>query len=148
MRLKEVKKMANNKKQSTLVTSLCVMTQPNYAPDQSDPANLKFVWSYEITIKNDSNHIVQLLGRFWRITDMSGRVEELQGIGVIGLQPIIKPGSQFVYKSYCQLLTPQGTMEGYYEMQDLEDQHFNIEIPKFILSAPSSITRIFRSRLH
>lgn len=125
-----------------------VSSAPNYVPEQSDPANQKFVWSYEITIKNESNDIVQLLSRYWRITDMTGRVDEVHGTGVIGLQPLIKPGKQFVYVSYCQLSTPQGTMEGHYEMQNLDEEHFQIEIPKFILSAPSSITQTYRSRLH
>lgn len=128
--------------------SLQVNAQPLYVPEQSNPANEKFVWSYEITITNESDDIVQLLNRFWRITDMTGKIEEIHGTGVIGLQPLIKPGKKFVYTSYCQLLTPQGTMEGYYEMQNLDEQHFNIEIPKFILSAPSSITQSYRSRLH
>ncbi|VVC76179.1 Protein ApaG [Aquicella siphonis] len=127
---------------------ILVNSEPSYVPEQSDPANQKFVWSYEITIKNDSEDIVQLLSRYWRITDMTGKVDEVHGIGVIGLQPLIKPGKQFVYVSYCQLSTPQGTMEGYYEMQDLEEAHFQVEIPKFILSAPSSITQSYRSRLH
>lgn len=125
-----------------------VSTQPGYITAQSDPANSKFVWSYEITIKNNSEEIVQLLNRFWRITDMTGRVEEIHGVGVIGLQPLIKPGKEFVYTSYCQLHTPQGTMEGYYEMQNLDEEHFNIDIPKFILSAPSLVTKAFRAKLH
>ena len=125
-----------------------ITAQPSYAPAQSDPTDHKFMWSYEITITNNSAVIVQLLNRFWRITDMTGRIEEIQGTGVIGLQPIIKPNKKFVYTSFCQLMTPQGTMEGYYEMQNLEEEHFRVEIPKFILSAPSSITKTFRSKLH
>jgi|SRR5579885_569411 ApaG protein len=128
--------------------SIVVSAQPSYVPEQSNPANEKFVWSYEITIINESEDIVQLLNRFWRITDMTGKIEDIHGAGVVGLQPLIKPGKQFVYTSYCQLVTPQGTMEGYYEMQNLDEMHFNIEIPKFILSAPSSITQAYRSRLH
>lgn len=125
-----------------------VHVHTKYAPDQSDPPNQKFVWSYEITVTNESDLIVQLLNRTWRITDLSGKVEEIQGTGVIGLQPIIKPHKKFIYSSYCQLMTPQGTMEGHYEMQNLEDEHFAVKIPKFILSAPSSITQSFRSKLH
>jgi ApaG protein len=128
--------------------NISVKAQPSYAPAQSDPTNHKFLWSYEITIKNESDEIVQLLNRRWIITDMSGKVEEIQGAGVIGLQPLIKPGKEFLYTSYCQLLTPQGTMEGTYEMQTLEEEHFTVEIPKFILSAPSSVTQSFRSMLH
>lgn len=125
-----------------------VSARPGYVPEQSDADHHKFVWSYEITIHNGSDKIVQLLNRFWRITDMSGKVEEIHGAGVIGLQPIIKPDKEFVYTSYCQLTTPQGTMEGYYEMQDLDENRYEVQIPKFILSAPSSITKQFRSRLH
>jgi len=128
--------------------SVIISAQPSYIPAQSDPFNQKFVWSYDIKIINDSENIIQLLNRFWRITDMTGKIEEVHGAGVIGLQPIIKPGKHFTYTSYCQLMTPQGTMEGYYEMQNLEEEHFRIEIPKFILSAPSSITKTYRSKLH
>jgi ApaG protein len=135
--------MKNNKKDS-----FSVSVQTNYISEQSDPTSQKFIWSYEITIFNQGQEIVQLLNRYWRITDMTGRVEEIQGPGVIGLQPIIKPGKSFKYKSFCQLITPQGTMEGYYEMQNLEEEHFNIAIPKFILSGPSHITKTFRSKLH
>ena len=132
------------KKKSLIV----VTTHTSYVPEQSDLPNQKFVWSYEITIENNSEEIVQLLNRFWRIVDMTGKIDEIRGAGVVGLQPIIKPGRKFIYTSFCQLLAPQGTMEGYYEMQNLDEKHFKVEVPKFILSAPSSITKIFRSKLH
>lgn len=125
-----------------------VTTKTSYISDQSDPDHDKFVWSYEITIESGAEEIVQLLNRFWRITDLTGHVEEIRGHGVIGLQPLIKPGKTFVYTSFCQLMTPQGTMEGHYEMQNLDEVHFNVPVPKFILSAPTSITKIYRSRLH
>ena|SRR3990167_10377065 len=131
-----------------LVVTIQVGESPHYISAQSDPFNQKFVWSYEITIVNESDEIIQLLNRFWRITDMSGKIEEIHGAGVIGLQPLIKPGKNFTYTSYCQLTTPQGTMEGYYEMQNLQEEHFRVDIPKFVLSAPSSITSSFRSKLH
>lgn len=130
------------------ILKINVSAKPSFEATQSDPDQQKFVWSYEITIKNESDEIVQLLNRFWRITDMSGRVEEISGAGVIGLQPLIKPGKEFVYTSYCQLTTPQGTMEGHYEMQNLDDKHFDVAIPKFVLSAPSIISKSFRSMLH
>lgn len=128
--------------------NMMVTADPNYVEEQSDPHHQKFVWCYEITITNQSQEIVQLLHRYWRITDTTGKIDEIHGAGVIGLQPLIKPGKQFIYSSFCQLATPQGTMEGHYDMQDLEEEHFKIAIPKFILSAPSSITRMFRSKLH
>lgn len=140
-----------NKKQKTksgIEDLIKVITAVNFIPDQSDAKNHKFTWVYEIAIKNDSEEIIQLLNRFWRIVDMSGKIEEIRGAGVIGLQPIIKPGKEFIYTSYCQLTTPQGTMEGRYEMQNLDEEHFEVVIPKFILSGPSDMTKMFKSRLH
>jgi ApaG protein len=119
-----------------------------YLPDQSSPENHRFLWSYDITIINHSDEIVQLLNRYWRITDMRGKVEEVRGSGVIGLQPLIKPKKEFAYSSYCQLTTPQGTMDGNYEMQTLDEQHFIVDIPKFVLTCPTSTSDTFRSRLH
>lgn len=133
-----------NKKKSKIF----VAAKPVYIMEQSDPLQMKFVWSYEITIENQTHDIIQLLSRHWKITDTTGRVEEVRGMGVVGLQPIIKPGRRFVYTSFCQLATPQGTMEGLYEMQNIDEEHFTVDIPKFILSAPSSITRTYGSKLH
>lgn len=124
------------------------MVKTQYVPEQSNPQEEKFVWSYEITLDNQSEHIIQLLARHWRITDLLGRVEEIDGIGVVGLQPIIKPGKTFTYTSFCQITTPQGTMEGHYEVQDLDEERFEIEIPKFVLSAPSPLVKAFQTRLH
>jgi ApaG protein len=125
-----------------------ITTQTKYIPEESEPSNQKFIWSYEITIENNTDHIIQLLNRFWRIIDMTGKIEEIHGIGVIGLQPIIKPSKQFIYTSFCQLALPQGTMEGQYEFQNLDEVHFVADIPKFILSAPGAVTQVFRSMLH
>lgn len=128
--------------------NIVVEAKPSYVLEQSDPIAMKFVWSYEILIENHTDEIIQLLSRFWKITDTTGHIEEVRGVGVIGLQPIIKPGARFIYTSFCQLQTPQGTMEGSYVMQNLEERHFEVDIPKFILSAPSPITKAFRSKLH
>lgn len=131
-----------------LSEKIIISAKPSYVMEQSDPVNMKFVWSYEIVIENHTHDIVQLLNRHWIITDTTGKVEAVRGAGVIGLQPIIKPGRRFIYTSFCQLATPQGTMEGTYEMQNLDEEHFSVPVPKFILSAPSSITKAFGSRLH
>jgi ApaG protein len=125
-----------------------ITSKTAYVPDQSSPENHRFLWSYEITIVNNSEYIIQLLSRYWRITDMRGKIEEVRGPGVVGLQPLIKPGKEFAYSSYCQLMTPQGTMEGHYEIQNLDEQRFIIEVPKFVLTCPSSSTDTFRSKLH
>ncbi len=125
-----------------------ISAQSQYLRDQSTPEKQRFLWSYEVTIANQSEEIVQLLNRVWHITDMTGKVEEIRGPGVVGLQPIIKPGKHFTYNSFCQISTPQGAMEGYYEMQTLDEVHFMAEIPKFVLSSPDSVSAEFRSRLH
>src|SRR5579862_3354156 len=87
-----------------------ISASPKYIPEESDPGSHKFIWSYEIMIINNSDKMIQLLNRCWLITDMTGKVEEIRGAGVIGLQPVIKPGKQFIYTSFCQLMLPQGTM--------------------------------------
>ncbi len=127
---------------------MSVAARPTYLHEQSSQETQRFLWSYEITIGNESDEIVQLLNRYWRITDMTGHIDEVRGAGVIGLQPIIKPGKKFVYSSFCQLTTPQGTMEGHYEFQTLEEANFTIQIPKFSLTAPEEVAVAFRSRLH
>jgi ApaG protein len=125
-----------------------ISTNTQFLADESAPENHRFIWSYEITIDNQSEEIIQLLNRYWRITDMSSKVEEVRGPGVIGLQPLIKPGKKFTYSSFCQLTSPQGTMEGHFEMQNLNDEIFHVQIPKFILTCPSSSANTYRSRLH
>ena len=132
----------------TKTISIQINSEPKFITEQSDPTHQKFVWSYEISITNESDEIVQLLHRFWRITDMNGRVEEIHGAGVIGLQPLIKPGKTFTYTSFCQLTTPKGAMEGFYEIQNLDEAHFKVEIPKFILSAPAELVQLDKSKLH
>src|SRR5437868_371198 len=117
-----------------------VVAKSTYLQEESSVADQRFLWSYEITIINDSDEIVQLLNRYWKITDIRGRVEEVRGPGVVGLQPIIKPGKQFIYTSFCQLTTPKGTMEGHYEFQTLDEVRFYAEIPKFILTSPEIIS--------
>lgn len=124
-----------------------IAAHPTYLSEQSSKSH-SFLWSYEITIQNDSQEIVQLLNRYWRIVDMTGHVEEVRGPGVVGLQPIIKPGKKFMYNSLCQLTTPQGSMEGHYEFQTLDEETFTVPIPKIILLAPEDVAAAFRSRLH
>ncbi len=125
-----------------------IKANSTYLPEQSSQDTKRFLWSYEIVISNESEEIVQLLNRYWRITDMTGHIEEVRGPGVVGFQPLIKPKKSFTYNSFCQLATPQGTMEGHYEMQTLEEEHFTVTIPKFVLVSPEEVSATFRSRLH
>lgn len=115
---------------------ITISTKSVFLEAQSSPENNFFIWMYEITILNNSEQIVQLLHRHWKITDLNGKIEEVSGPGVIGLQPLIKPGKSFSYSSFCQLTTPQGTMGGYYEMQNLDEEKFKVEIPEFTLISP------------
>lgn len=132
----------------SIALQIHITTNSHYLPDQSSLEVNRYLWSYDVTIKNDTDEIIQLLNRYWRITDMRGKVEEVRGPGVIGLQPIIKPGKIFAYSSYCQLGTPQGTMEGHFEMQNLEEETFIVQIPKFSLVSKSPHDNAYRSRLH
>jgi ApaG protein len=125
-----------------------IKTESHFLADQSSPENKRYLWSYDISILNNSPDIIQLLHRYWKIIDINGKAEEVRGPGVIGLQPIIKPGKEFSYSSFCQLTTSQGSMEGYYEMQTLEEVHFAIEIEKFLLKGLSSTMHHLRSSLH
>jgi len=129
-------------------SKIIITTDAKYLRDESSPENYRFLWSYDIVITNNSDELIQLLNRYWRITDMRGKTEDVRGPGVVGLQPLIKPGKQFVYTSFCQLPTPQGTMEGNYEMQNLEEKRFLADIPKFVLICPSSAENEFRAHLH
>ena len=126
-----------------------VAAEATYLPEQSSTDHQRFLWAYEITLSNESDETVQLLNRYWRITEMTGRLEEVRGPGVIGLQPVIKPRKSFTYTSFCQLSTSQGAMEGHYEMQTLEEEaRFLVQIPKFILALPAAVSAGIRARLH
>jgi len=126
---------------------ITINTHSTFLPEQSAIDNHRYLWSYEITVLNEGTDFVQLLNRFWRITDMTSHIEEVRGPGVVGLQPLISPGKKFAYTSFCQLMTPQGTMEGHYEMQTLAEERFIVNIPKFILSSPV-MSEAVRARLH
>lgn len=121
---------------------------PSYLAEQSDGDTYRFIWAYEVSIHNKSTQAIQLLNRYWQITSMSGEVNVVKGAGVVGLQPLILPNKHFAYTSFCELNAPQGTMEGHYEMQTLDETHFQVPIPKFILTSPSSMSTVFRSHLH
>ena len=131
-----------------IADQIAVSALPTYLAEQSEANAYRFIWAYEIEIFNNSAEPVQLLGRCWQITSMSGRVDVVKGAGVIGLQPLIQPGKRFYYTSFCELTTPQGTMEGYYEMQTVREETFTVNIPKFILSSPTKVLALFKQHLH
>ena len=115
-----------------------VRVRPSYLPDQSDPHEHRYVWAYRIEIENRSPATAQLVSRHWEITDASGRLEEVDGPGVVGEQPTIRPGETFSYASGCPLSTPSGLMVGRYRMLGDDGQDFEIEVPAFSLDLPAA----------
>ena len=119
-----------------------VRVAPSYLSDQSDPMAGRWVWAYHIRLENDGVGSVQLISRHWIITDGLGRVEEVEGPGVVGEQPVIQPGRSFDYVSGCPLPTPSGIMHGTYRMVDADGHAFDIAIPAFSLDSPQAIARL------
>jgi|SRR5690606_4838097 ApaG protein len=113
-----------------------VEVEPFYLEERSDPAQSRYVWGYRITIANNSDEFVQLLSRYWHITDGDGRVEEVRGTGVVGEQPELHPGDSFQYTSGCPLSTPSGIMVGRYTMRNERGELFDVAIPAFSLDMP------------
>jgi ApaG protein len=120
----------------TVTRNIRVAVEPHFLADQSEPSQNRYVWAYRVTISNRGDRTVQLRSRYWRITDASGRVQEVRGDGVVGKQPMLKPGESFEYTSGTPLPTPSGFMTGTYQMQTGEGEQFDIEIPVFSLDSP------------
>jgi ApaG protein len=115
---------------------ITVVPKATYVDDQSDPSKNQYVFAYTITISNTGNIPAQLVSRHWIITDANGKVLEVKGLGVVGQQPLLKPGESFEYTSGTHLETPVGTMHGTYQMVAEDGQHFDAPIPSFTLSVP------------
>lgn len=110
-----------------------------YLEQQSEPAAGRFVFAYTIEIANHGPEPVQLLSRHWHITDAHGEVEEVEGPGVVGLQPTIAPGETFRYSSGAIIETETGTMHGSYRMATAGGAMFDAPIPMFLLAPPNTI---------
>ena len=116
-----------------------IIASPAYFPERSDPIRSYYFFSYQIHIINHSKEKVQLLSRYWRITDGEGRVEDIHGPGVIGKTPILKPEEHFEYTSFCPLPTPLGFMEGSYRMKNSSGKEFDAIIDRFQLVAHQAL---------
>jgi ApaG protein len=116
-----------------------IMVRTSFDVARSDPKHNRWFFAYTIRIENKGSSTVQLLNRYWNITDAQGRVEQVRGPGVVGEQPVIEPGSAFEYTSGCPLTTPFGSMHGTYEMTDLQGEHFEVPIPAFALRLPGTM---------
>ena len=115
-----------------------VETQPQFLPEQSAPSQGVYSFAYTITITNTGETPAQLISRHWRITDASGHIEQVKGLGVIGHQPLLKPGESFQYTSGARLRTTTGTMRGSYFCVAEDGERFEAEIPLFVLDALGS----------
>ena len=110
--------------------------EPIYLDEQSSPAESRFIWAYHVRIENGGSDTVTLRTRHWRITDALGRVQEVHGAGVVGVEPVLEPGESFEYTSGTPLNSPSGVMVGSYEMERQSGERFQIEIPAFSLDSP------------
>ncbi len=123
--------MADSRKHHITVT-----TRTQFIPDQSDEAAGRFVFAYTITITNTGQVPAQLISRHWVITDALNKVQEVRGLGVVGEQPLLKPGEHFEYTSGTAIATPVGAMKGSYQMVAEDGSQFEAAVPEFILSVP------------
>jgi len=123
--------VAENKKYEITVAPKAI-----YVEDQSDPSKDQYVFAYTITLTNTGTVPAQLISRHWLITDANSKVIEVKGLGVIGQQPMLKPGESFEYSSGTHLETAVGTMRGTYQMIAEDGQTFDAPIPLFTLSVP------------
>ena len=119
-----------------------VAVEPSFLDDQSEPDEGRYLWSYRVIIENNGKEAVQLLSRYWRITDARGRTKEVRGSGVVGEQPVIAPGRAYEYTSGAPLETPSGFMTGSYRMRSDSGENFDIGIPMFALDSPYEVKRM------
>lgn len=123
--------MADSKKYEIQVT-----TQVEYIPEQSNEEEDRYVFAYTITITNTGSIAAQLISRHWVITDANNSMQEVRGLGVVGEQPLLKPGESFEYTSGSAIATPVGTMHGTYQMVAEDSTKFDATISEFTLSMP------------
>lgn len=116
-----------------------IFVETDYIEDQSSSSDERFVFAYTITIENIGMSPAKLLARHWVITDSNGKIDEVEGDGVIGEQPVIQPGEAFSYTSGAILETDVGTMAGSYQMVNEGGQPFDADIPEFVLSVPRTL---------
>jgi ApaG protein len=128
------------KAMSTATTrGIRVSVSTRFLPEHSEPRANRFVFAYSIEIVNGSTQTVQLRSRHWHIMHGTGKTEEVKGPGVVGEQPILRPGERFQYSSGCVLTTPHGTMHGTYEMVCEDGRAFDAMIAPFTLAAPHAL---------
>lgn len=122
-----------------LSSDISIKVSTAYVDDQSQPDSSRYVFAYTITIRNEGEVAAKLKSRHWIITDANGKVQEVNGDGVVGEQPHLKPGEQFRYSSGAVLETPVGAMQGLYRMEADNGDRFDAPIPPFTLAVPGML---------
>jgi ApaG protein len=128
--------MKSSESYEAITHGISVAVRPVYLAERSDPRNGHYFWAYTVTIANRGERAVTLRTRHWRITDGHGRLQRVDGPGVVGEQPRIEPGDQFEYTSGCPLGTPSGFMAGHYTMETDAGESLDVQIPNFSLDRP------------
>ncbi|BBP80973.1 Co2+/Mg2+ efflux protein ApaG [Pseudomonas sp. No.21] len=118
---------------------VAVSVTTRFLPEQSQPEQSRFAFSYTVTIRNEGELPAKLVSRHWVITDGDGHVQEVRGAGVVGQQPLIEPGASHVYSSGTVMATRVGTMQGSYQMVAEDGKRFDAEIAPFRLAVPGAL---------
>jgi ApaG protein len=128
--------MADRTQYRAVTRGIAVSVEPTYLEANSSPGSSQYVWAYRVTIENQGPETVQLKTRHWMITNARGELNEVKGPGVVGEQPVLRPGESYQYTSGAPLNTPWGMMGGSYQMESESGEQFDIEIPTFSLDSP------------
>jgi ApaG protein len=124
---------------TALTNGIMVTVKSEYIPERSSLSSRQYAFAYTVRIENQGDETAQLRSRHWIITDGNGSVQEVRGDGVVGAQPVLRPGENFEYTSWCVLATPSGTMRGTYQMVTDRGQSFDADIAPFRLALPSTL---------
>ena len=123
----------------TTTRGIRVQVESFYDEERSAPDESYYFFAYQVRISNVGEETAQLVSREWIITDAHGQEQRVQGPGVVGEQPVLAPGQEFEYTSFCPLPTPVGTMHGSYQMVTRSGERFDAEIAPFSLAAPHAV---------
>ncbi len=124
---------------SKIINDISIEVKSTYVEGNSNPLKNRFVFAYTITITNNGSLHVKLLHRHWLITDANGKIHEVNGEGVVGKQPLIRPGETFRYSSWTAIATATGVMQGSYHMRSELGEEFNAPVPAFSLAMPRAL---------
>jgi ApaG protein len=124
---------------TALTNGIMVTVRTQYIPERSSVSGRQYAFAYTVTIANQGDTTARLESRHWIITDAGGRIEEVRGPGVVGMQPRLRPGESFEYTSWCVLATPSGEMRGTYQMITDAGAQFDATIAPFHLGLPQTL---------